>query len=171
MTLPDCGNVASSDAQPRERESATFAEIRKMIGEAPRTSDWVTVDQSRIDGFAEHTGDDAFIHVDPGRARHTRFGGTIAHGLLSLSLLPYLLRSAMPYPSESRLGVNYGFDRVRFLTPVPVGGRVRAHVAISGVTEDKPGFVIITYDAEVELEGHEKPALSARWLIGHWVMR
>jgi len=140
-----------------------------MIRQAPRPSEWMTIDQPRIDTFAEATGDDAFIHVDPQRAAATRFGGTIAHGLLTLSVLPYLLRSAMPRVSDARMGVNYGYDKVRFLAPVSVGARIRALVGIDNVVEDRPGFATVAYDVQVEIEGAPLPALAARWLIGYWV--
>lgn len=130
---------------------------------------WVTVDQEMIDGFVTLTGDDAFIHSDPSRAAQTRFKGTIAHGLLILSLLPWLMRSAVPEISDRRMGVNCGFDRVRYIAPVPCGSRVRAQFAlksIEGVGED---FFRLHYGIEVEIDGVDKPALVARWIIGCWV--
>ena len=140
-----------------------------MIGEPVRTSAWLTIDQPRIDAFAVATGDDAFIHVDPARAAKTRFGGTIAHGLLTLSVLPRLLRSAMPTLAEATMGANYGYDRVRFLTPVPVDSQIRAHISISEISTKRPDFVTITHDIEVEIGGMPRAALAARWRIGYWL--
>jgi len=151
------------------RPVETLEAFRAMIGGPPQASAWMLVDQARIDGFALHTGDDAFIHTDPGRAAGTRFGGAIAHGLLSLSLLPRLLRTAMPALSDARMGVNYGFDRVRFLAPVPVNSELRAHVAIKSVTDATPGFVRIAHHVSVEIAGGTRPALVANWILGYWV--
>jgi len=150
------------------RETVSLEAFRESVGAAPTCSEWVTVDQALIDDFARVTGDDAFIHVDPERARATRFKGTIAHGLLTLSLLPLLMRSATPLVEGARMGVNYGFDRVRFLAPVPVGSRVRARVTLAEITEPKPSFLRLAYDVVVDIEGSEEPALAARWLLGRW---
>lgn len=153
------------------RQSMTFAALSTLIGRPPSASEWVTMGQDRIDGFAQHSGDDAFIHTDPERARGTRFGGAIAHGLLSLSLLPLFARSAIPSVSDARMSVNYGFDSVRFLTPVPAGRRVRGLFTLVAASEDKPGFGKVVHDVVVELEGTGRPALTARWIVGHWLRR
>ncbi|SCW90640.1 Acyl dehydratase [Sphingobium faniae] len=152
-----------------ERKQITLAEAQASVGAAPTTSDWIVVDQAMIDGFAQVTGDFAFIHTDPERAKHTRFKGTIAHGLLTLSLLPQMMASATPLIEDVKMGVNYGFDRVRFIAPVPVNSRVRALIALVALPEDKPGFFRFTYDVTVELEGSPKPALAARWMLGRWM--
>lgn len=133
------------------------------------TSVWVAVDQAMFDGFASVTGDDAFIHSDPDRAARTRFRGTIAHGLLTLSLLPWLMRSAVPDMRDRRMGVNYGYDKVRFLAPVPCGARVRGHFTLKAIEDGAKELSILRYAASVEIEGVEKPALVAEWLIGCWI--
>ena len=151
------------------RKTVKLDSIRSSVGEPGSLSDWIVVDQAMIDGFAHVTGDDAFIHTDPERAARTRFKGTIAHGLLTLSLLPLLMRSATPLIEGMKMGVNYGYDRVRFLAPVPVDSRVRAKVALVELIEPKPNFVRLAYDVTVEIEGVEEPALVARWLLGRWI--
>jgi len=150
------------------RPQLSLREHRERVGE-PDISMWITLHQSMFDEFAAITGDDAFIHTDPERAAHTRFGGTIAHGLLSLGLLPWLMRSAVPAVRGRRMGMNYGYDRVRFLAPVPCGARVRGHFTLEGIDEGSRGLNILRYATSVELEGVEKPALVASWLIGCWV--
>jgi acyl dehydratase len=152
-----------------DRPEVPLEEFAKRLRGPPFHSDWVVVDQALFDDFAAATGDDAFIHTDPAAAAETRFGGTIAHGLLSLSLLPFLLRSAVPLLSGARMGVNYGYDRVRFLAPVPCGSRVRGVFALAGVERREDGFVVIRYDVTVEIDGHDKPALAACWLLGQWL--
>jgi len=152
-----------------QRPLITLAQLAQRIGSTLGTSDWIRIDQAMIDRFADVTGDDAFIHVDPERAAVTRFHGTIAHGLLTLSLLPLLFRTGAPRLDGMRMGVNYGFDRVRFLTPVPVNSRVRAHFDLFEIAEPKPGFHRITYDVRIELEHAATPAATARWLLGHWM--
>lgn len=156
-------------AEPTARATVSFEQLEKYAGKTIGTSTWVRIDQPMIDAFAAVTGDDAFIHVDPIRAAHTRFGGTIAHGLLTLSLLPRLMRSATPLLEGSRMGVNYGFDRVRFITPVPVDARVRAQFDLVEISAPKPRFRRIAYDVTIELEHASVPAATARWLLGHWL--
>jgi acyl dehydratase len=151
------------------RNTVSLAELASTVGKPGACSDWILVDQALIDRFADVSGDDAFIHVDPVRAAGTRFHGTIAHGLLTLSLLPFLMRSATPLIENLRMGVNYGFDRVRFLEPVPVGARVRARFDLVELIEPKPRFYRVAYDVVVEIEGNGRPALSARWLLGRWL--
>jgi len=152
-----------------QRETMSFAALARQVGRAFPPSDWLLVDQAMISGFGGVTGDDAFIHVDPVRAARTRFGGTIAHGLLTLSLLPLLARTSLPEISDRRMAVNYGFDRVRFVAPVKVGSRVRGHFVLASIAEDKPGFHLLSYDVKVEIENHPQPAASARWLLGLWI--
>ena len=143
-------------------EMAAF--LRGQIGES-FTSDWITVDQHLIDQFADATRDWNFMHVDPQRAGETEFGGTIAHGFLILSLLaPLRGDSGRPAIPGLRVGLNYGFERVRFIAPVRSGSRIRAVFTISEVNEEKPGQVREAMDVTVEIEGEERPAAAARWL-------
>lgn len=129
------------------------------------TSDWLLVDQELIDRFADTTRDWMFLHVDPEKAAQTEFGGTIAHGFLLLSLLAPL-RSETPRPSlpGMRTGVNYGFDRVRMVSPVRSGSRIRAHFTVTELRRDGPGQVREAMDVTLEVEGVERPAVVARWL-------
>ena len=129
-------------------------------------SDWVDVTQDMIDKFADATGDHQFIHVDPERAKLTPFGTTIAHGFLTLSLLPQL---AMKTPDAPRLdgvkmGVNYGGNKVRFLAPVPSNSRVRGRSRITEFEEKRPGQYQYTTETTVEIEGQDKPAMIAEWI-------
>ena len=144
--------------------SGSIDTLRAGIGIA-HWSDWFTVDQDRIDRFADATLDHQFIHVDPIRAAETPFGGTVAHGFLTLSLLPHLLASipelALP---AIRMGVNYGFDRVRFIHPVRSGSRIRATATLVAIEEAAPRQFQQTHDVTVEIEGVDKPALAATWL-------
>jgi acyl dehydratase len=140
--------------------------LKARTGETIGTSDWVTVDQAMIDRFAEATGDHQFIHVDPERARLTPFGGTIAHGFLTLSLLSMLFeRSGAPAPGGIRMGVNYGTNKVRFLAPVRSGSRIRGHFKLLGLEEKRPGQYQETIEATIEIEGQDKPALIAEWIF------
>jgi acyl dehydratase len=142
-------------------------ELRAAKGTHVGTSGWTTVDQAQIDLFAEATHDHQWIHVDPQRAADGPFGGTIAHGLLTLSLLPLLVQQV--YDVEgSGMGLNYGYDRVRFTAPVPVGSRLRARVELSDVV-DVVGGVQLTLGVTVELEGSARPALVADWLVRRYV--
>ena len=135
-----------------------------IIGETYR-SDWLTVDQSMIDSFADTTLDRQFIHVDPDRAAATPFGGTVAHGFLTLSLLPHLLEQAgQAIPPEATLLVNYGVDRLRFVHPVRPGDRVRAAFELIDQFEKAPGRIQQSRAVTVEIEGVAKPALTAIWL-------
>lgn len=129
---------------------------------AERVSRWFTIDQDRIDAFAAVCEDEQFIHMDPARAAATRFGGTIAHGFLTLSMLSAMAYDAMPL--RGQLSVNYGFDRIRFLAPVPSGARVRARFALAGQEERAPGETTFHWDVTVEIECGERPALAARWI-------
>jgi acyl dehydratase len=126
---------------------------------------WVTVDQARIDRFAETSEDRQFIHVDPLRAAETPFGSTIAHGALVLSLLTGIAQDVLPAVEGARMGVVLGFDRIRFLQPVPSGARIRAHLTIQRVSERAPQVLQAMIAARVDIEGGEKPALVAEWLV------
>jgi acyl dehydratase len=143
---------------------ASLEEIRARVGEEVGVSSWLTVDQSRIAAFADATEDRQFIHVDPDAAARTPFGGTIAHGFLSLSLLSRMGAEAMLLPEGLKMAVNYGFDRIRFLAPVRSGKRVRGRFTLDSVEEKAPGQLLMRHKVTVEIEGEEKPALTAEWL-------
>lgn len=144
--------------------TVTPAQMKESIG-TEHVSDWVEVTQAMIDRFAEATGDDQFIHVDPVRAAETPFGGTIAHGFLTLSLMPMLsARTDLPRLEGARMGVNYGGNSVRFLSPVRSGARVRGRFRLVDFIEKRPGQYQLTHDFTVEIEGQDKPALIAEWI-------
>lgn len=143
---------------------ASLDAIRAKVGQSLGASEWITIDQSRIDAFAETTEDHQFIHVDPAAAAQTPFGGTIAHGFLSLSLLSRMSFDVVLLPDNTRMGVNYGFDRVRFLTPVRAGKRVRGHFTLASFEEKRPGQFQFAHEVTVEIEGEDKPALTALWI-------
>ena len=142
----------------------SLEEIRARIGEEVGISSWLAVDQPRIDVFADATDDRQFIHVDPDAAARTPFGGTIAHGFLTLSLLSRMGAEAMLLPEGLRMAVNYGFDRVRFIAPVKSGKRVRGRFTLDSAEEKAPGQLLMRHTVTVEIEGEEKPALTAEWL-------
>ena len=143
---------------------ATFDEIRSKVGQEVGVSSWITIDQTRINAFADATEDRQFIHVDPVAAARTPFGGTIAHGFLTLSLLSRMAAEAMLIPDNLKMIVNYGLDRVRFLAPVRSGSRIRGGFMLDSVEEKAPGQVLMRHTVTVEIEGEDKPALSAVWL-------
>jgi acyl dehydratase len=143
---------------------ASLDEIRSRVGAEIGLSSWLTVDQPRIDAFAEATEDRQFIHTDPAAAAQTPFGGTIAHGFLSLSLLSRMAADAMLIPEGVKMAVNYGLDRVRFLAPVRSGSRVRGRFTLDSIEEKAPGQLLMRHVVTVEIEGEDKPALSAIWL-------
>jgi acyl dehydratase len=143
---------------------ATLDEIRARLGEEVGVSDWLLVDQARIDAFAEVTEDHQFIHVDPAAAAATPFGGTVAHGFLTLSLLSRMAADAMVRPETMKMGVNYGFERVRFMAPVRSGKRVRGRFVLTAFDEKRPGQFQFVHKVTVEIEGEEKPALVADWI-------
>ncbi|KPX02095.1 MaoC-like domain-containing protein [Pseudomonas savastanoi] len=141
--------------------SVPVTELKHYIGKDAECSDWLTIDQERINLFAEATGDFQFIHVDPVKAAQTPFGATIAHGFLSLSLIPKLMEGIMALPEGLKMAVNYGMDSVRFVQPVLVNSRVRLKVQLTEVTEKKPGQWLLKAIATLEIEGQEKPAFVA----------
>lgn len=129
------------------------------------SSAWTEISQSMINAFADATQDQQFIHVDPERSRReTPFGGTIAHGFLIMSLLTRLMEESCPKVEGSTLMLNYGIDKLRFLTPVPAGSRVRAHFRVRDSQLKRSDQLLIRYAVEIELERHAKPALVAEWL-------
>jgi acyl dehydratase len=138
--------------------------MKESIGADLGTSEWVLIDQDRINAFADCTLDQQFIHVDPEKAAKTPFGGTIAHGFLSLSLLSHFAKSVGCAFENMVMGLNYGFDKVRFLAPVKVDSRVRAKAVLLDVVEKKPGQFLIKQQVSIEIEGEPKPALIAEWL-------
>ena len=143
---------------------ATLDEIRGKVGSSVGVSDWIEVSQERITAFAEATEDRQFIHVDPASAAQTPFGGTVAHGFLSLSLLSRMAADVMQVPDTTRMAVNYGLDRVRFIAPVRAGKRVRGHFTLDAADEKSPGQLLLKHTVTVEIEGEERPALTAQWL-------
>ncbi|MBT9571558.1 MaoC family dehydratase [Pseudomonas umsongensis] len=140
------------------------AELKDYVGKELGCSEWLTIDQERINLFAEATGDFQFIHVDPAKAAQTPFGSTIAHGFLSLSLIPKLMEDILVMPEGLKMVVNYGLDSVRFIQPVKVDSKVRLKVELSEVTEKKPGQLLLKAIATLEIEGMEKPAYVAESL-------
>jgi acyl dehydratase len=135
------------------------AELKSLVGNPIGISDWVTIDQRRIDQFAAVTGDDQWIHVDPVRAAAGMFGSTVAHGFLTLSLLPLFIRSSHKV-NGARMSVNYGLNRVRFPAPVPVNSRLRAHFKLLAFEPIEGGVQLIT-EVSVEREGQTKPVCVA----------
>jgi len=143
--------------------------LKARLGEEVGVSDWFAVGQAQIDAFADLTGDHQFIHVDPVRAADTAFGGTIAHGFLTLSLLSWFAGNARPRIAGTRHSVNYGFDKLRFVAPVPAGSRVRGRFRLTRLEQRVPGEVTQHYEVTVEIEGAEnvtggRPALVADWI-------
>lgn len=143
---------------------ASIEEIRGKVGTEIGVSDWILVDQQRIDAFAATTEDPQFIHVDPEAAAKTPFGGTIAHGFLTLSLLSRMAADVMLRPEGVKMGVNYGLDRVRFLAPVRSGRRARGRFTLTSFEEKRPGQYQFRHEVTVEIEGEDKPALVADWI-------
>jgi acyl dehydratase len=143
---------------------ASLDDIRGKAGKEVGCSSWITIGQERIDAFADATEDRQFIHVDAGAAAATPFGGTIAHGFLTLSLLSRMGAEAMLVPDRLKMGVNYGLEAVRFLAPVRSGKRVRGRFTLDSLDEKAPGRVLMRHRVSVEIEGEDKPALTALWL-------
>lgn len=139
-----------------------MAGLRQLVGAKLGPSEWVKVTQDQVDQFADLTGDDKYVHVDPERAKATPFGGTIVHSLLSLSLIAPVVKQLQI--SDATETINYGFDRVRFPAPLPVGGRWRGAAEITEVTEIKGGLQA-KLTATVEVEGADKPAVAAECLV------
>ncbi|WP_137888548.1 MaoC family dehydratase [Pseudomonas sp. 2FE] len=137
------------------------AELKDYVGKELGRSAWLTIDQERINQFAECTGDHQFIHVDPEKAKLTPFGTTIAHGFLSLSLVPMLMEKIMIMPQGLKMAVNYGLDSVRFIQPVKVDSKVRLIVNLTDANEKNPGQWLLKAKVVLEIEGQEKPAYIA----------
>jgi len=143
---------------------ASLEEINAKVGTEIGVSPWILVDQDAIDRFADVTGDHQFIHVDPEAAARTPFGGTVAHGFLTLSLLSQMAAQVMLVPEGLKMAVNYGFEKVRFIAPVRSGKRVRGRFLLSSATEKRPGQWQFVHAVTVEIEGEDKPALTADWI-------
>ena len=143
---------------------ASLDEIAAKVGTQIGVSGWLTVDQAAIDAFADVTQDHQFIHTDPEAAAATPFGGTVAHGFLTLSLLSRMAADVMLRPEKVTMAVNYGFERVRFIAPVRSGSRVRGRFVLAGAEEKRPGQWQFVHQVTVEIEGQDKPALTADWI-------
>jgi acyl dehydratase len=143
-----------------KRTFQTLAELAQLVGQEVAVSDWVTITQEQVNLFADATGDHQWIHVDVERAKQGPFGGPIAHGFLTLSLLPKLMESAIEI-RESRMGVNYGLNKVRFTSPVPVGSRLRARAKLLAADLIDNGGYQFTWTVTIEREGSDKPACVA----------
>jgi acyl dehydratase len=145
---------------PAPRVINGIEELKSLAGQEAGVSDWITVTQEMINRFADLTGDPQWIHVDVERAkRETPFGGTIAHGFLTVSLLPQLSQQAVVVRGDFKMRINYGFNRLRFVSPVRAGSRIRARFTPQKVTDNE-----VTWLVTVDVEGQEKPALVAEWL-------
>ena len=140
------------------------SELASLIGQEVGVSKWFEIDQARINAFADTTEDWQFIHVDPEAAKQTPFGGTIAHGFLTLSLASAMSYDAVKPLDGVVMGVNYGFDKLRFLAPVPAGSKVRGRFRLLSAEDKGGGRWLIKHELTVEIEGGEKPALIAEWL-------
>ncbi|HTM52541.1 MAG TPA: MaoC family dehydratase [Pirellulales bacterium] len=146
------------------RTIESIEEARSLVGQEVGVSDWIEVSQERINAFAEVTGDHQWIHVDPERARReSPFGTTIAHGFLTLSLITQMQSQAVRIAANQKMGINYGLNRVRFVSPVRAGARVRSRSKLDSL-EDFQGGVQLTWHLTVEIENSEKPALVAEWI-------
>ena len=141
------------------------SQLQDYVGKEVGLTDWIVVDQERINQFADATGDHQYIHLDAERAAQTPFGTTIAHGFLTLSLLSMLSGMGGGLKLENTvMGINYGLDKVRFLNPVKSGAKIRARFVLASAEEKKPGSFLLKHNVTVEIDGEEKPALIADWL-------
>ena len=145
----------------------TLADLQTLVGQPLGHSDWITVDQPRVTAFAEATEDRQWIHVDPERAKAGPFGGPIAHGFLTLSLIPYFFETGFSV-RETRMVLNYGLNKVRFTAPVPVGSRLRAAFRLLAMDEVAGGAVQLTVEVAIEAEGAAKPVCIAESLARHY---
>ena len=148
-----------------KKAPVTLDAYQAMVGKEVGVSSWHLIDQSRINVYADVIDDHQFIHVDPERAKkETAFGSTVAHGFLTMSLLSIMSYEVMPVIQGTTMGVNYGFDRLRFMSPVRAGSRVRGHLTLKGIEPMGEGCSRLTMEATVEVEGSERPALVAETL-------
>lgn len=142
----------------------SLADVPALVGQELGISKWITVDQAMIDAFATATDDHQFIHTDPERAKaETPYGGTIAHGFLTISLLSAMNYDCLPVIREQTMGINYGFEKIRLMAPVKSGKRVRGHFTLAAARFRGAGMLMTTYDVQVEIEDETKPALTATW--------
>jgi acyl dehydratase len=156
--------LSSEAINKTDKRVIDAADLESVIGQDVGVSDWALIDQDKINAFADVTYDPYFIHTDPTRAeQETSFGGAIAHGFLTLSMLSAMAYDALPDIKGRTVGMNYGFDKIRFLAPVPAGSRIRGRFRMASV-QRKPGQAVVKYAVTVEIEGKEKPALAAEWL-------
>ena len=147
------------------RPKTNIAEIEANVGKEVGVSKWFTLDQALISAFGKLTQDEYFIHMDPERAaKETPLGGAIAHGFLTLWMLSAMAYDALPEVEGRTMGMNYGFDKIRFISPVPAGARVRGHFVVGAATRKSERELVVRYDVSVEIEGKAKPALAAEWL-------
>jgi len=146
-------------------KTTTREEMIASQGREIGHSRWFVMDQARIDAFAEVTEDRQFIHIDPVRAAETKFGGTVAHGMLTLSMISGMAYTALPIMGGQTASVNYGFEKVRFITPVRAGVRIRGRFVLTDATMRAGDKLMTRFDVVVEIEGEERPALKADWLI------
>jgi len=148
-----------------QKATISVAELKGKVGQEIGVSQWHVVTQDMIDRFADITHDYQFIHVDPVRAKkEAPFGGTIAHGFLTLSLLSLVGGEVMPAIAGRAMGINYGFDKIRFISPVKAGGKIRGRFKLKEVNERTAKEVMFRYEAAIEIEGADKPAVVADWL-------
>jgi len=145
----------------------TIRSLEARVGQEVGVSPWVEITQERIDTFAKAIEDFQWIHVDPARAKSSPFGGTIAHGFLTLSLLSHLSEATFSF-SDRKMGINYGLNRVRFTSPVPAGSRVRARFTLQKFERIESNGVQVTWTATIERDGAPKPALIAEWVGRHY---
>ena len=143
--------------------------LREKTGTLVGTSNWYLLDQDRINQFAAVTHDEQFIHTDPEKAATTPFGATIAHGFLTLALLPAMGGDVIPKLDGHLMSVNYGFEKLRFLSPVPAGSRVRGLFTLSSLEVRKPGEVTLLWEVTIEIDGKEKPAIYAEWINRRYI--
>lgn len=153
-----------SDMQRKDHRFLPLDELRSLVGHETGVSDWLTITQQQVNAFADITGDWQFIHVDPEAAAETPFGTTIAHGFLTMSLMSWFGAGPRPRIVGQVRSVNYGLDRIRFVSPVPIGSRIRGRFALAELEELKPNEITTHWDVTVEVEGSERPAVVARWL-------
>ncbi len=149
------------------KTSVSLRDLESRVGQEVGVSPWVEIAQARIDQFAEATGDHQWIHVDPKRAKDSPFGGTIAHGFLTLSMLPKLSESTFEF-SDRKMGVNYGLNKVRFTAPVPAGARIRGRFVLAGYEKIAGNGVQTTWSVTMEREGGDKPVCVAEAISRHY---
>ncbi len=155
---------AESEEGRTTMQTVTIEELRALVGAEAELGPWLEIDQARVDRFADATDDHQFIHVDPEKAAATPFGGTIAHGFLTLSLVPHLVAPITRVPERLEMGINYGLEKVRFVQPVPVGSRIRAAAKLLDVSAKGPGRILVRSEVEVEIDGERRPAMIAEAL-------